>query len=120
MINEPRELVQLHEGFRFFSYLLLLASMYISCLPFFTGQGIWISQLTPLLDKISLLGFISDVYQSKAVCLVFLAITCIGTKAHKDRELTVSVIVRQVVAGIDPVLGEPLLFSIRILLPVWF
>ncbi|MGV8092068.1 MAG: YWFCY domain-containing protein [Mangrovibacterium sp.] len=100
MTNEPRELVQLHEGFRFFCYLLLIVSMYISCLPFFIRQGIWMVQFAPLLEKIRHLAFISNVYQSKTVCLVFLAVTCIGTKAHKDRELTVSMIVRQVIAGL--------------------
>ena len=111
MVNEPRELVKLHEGFRFFSYLLLIVSMYISCLPFFTRQGIRIEQLAPLLEKVSRLGFIADVYKSKAVCLVFLAVTCIGTKAHKDRELTVSVIVRQVIAGMILYWGSLLVFN---------
>lgn len=111
MVNESRELVKLHEGFRFFSYLLLIVSMYISCLPFFTRHGIRMVQLAPLLEKISRLGFISDVYKSKAVCLVFLAITCIGTKAHKDRELTVSVIVRQVIAGMILYWGSLLVFN---------
>lgn len=111
MINEPRELVKLHEGFRFFSYLLLIVSMYISCLPFFTKYGIWMAELAPLLGKVRGLGFISDVYKSKAVCLVFLAITCIGTKAHKDRELTVSVIVRQIVAGMVLYWGSLVVFE---------
>ncbi|WP_159517950.1 type IV secretory system conjugative DNA transfer family protein [Sunxiuqinia indica] len=111
MVNEPRELVKLHEGFRFFSYLLLIVSMYISCLPFFTYYGIWMAELAPLLGKIKGLWFISDVYKSKAVCLVFLAITCIGTKAHKDRELTVSVIIRQVVAGLVLYWGSLVVFE---------
>lgn len=111
MINEPRELVKLHEGFRFFSYLLLIVSMYISCLPFFTRNGIWMAELAPLLEKVKVLGFISEVYKSKAVCLVFLAITCIGTKAHKDRDLTVSVIVRQVVTGMVLYWGSLVVFE---------
>lgn len=111
MINEPRELVRLHEGFRFFSYLLLIVSLYISCLPFFTRHGIWMVQLVPLLEKISMLPFVSDVYKSKTVCLVFLAITCIGTKAYKDRELTVSVIVRQIAAGLILYWGSLVFFE---------
>ncbi|WP_235933985.1 type IV secretory system conjugative DNA transfer family protein [Sunxiuqinia indica] len=100
MNNEPRELTRLHEGFRFFSYLLLIVSLFMSCLPFFTRHNIWMEQLTPLLEKINGLIFISDVYISKLVCLVFLAITCVGTKAHKDRDLAVAVIVRQVLVGL--------------------
>jgi len=99
MIDEPRELIRLHEGFRFFSYLLLLLSMYISCFSFFAAHGICIPQFAPLLEKISQLAFLSGVYRSKAVCLIFLAVTCVGTKACKDRELTAPVIVRQVMAG---------------------
>ena len=85
--------------------------MYISCLPFFIRHGVWMVQFAPLLEKVSRLGFISNVYNSKAVCLVFLAITCIGTKAHKDRELSVSVIVRQVVAGMILYWGSLVFFK---------
>jgi len=100
MVNEPHELVKLYEGFRFFSYLLLLLSLYISCLGYFTARGICIPEFAPLLEKMGRLVFLSNIYKSKVVCLVFLAITCIGTKAHKDRELTVSVVVRQVATGL--------------------
>ena len=99
MINEPRELVQLHESFRFFSYLLLLISMYLSQIGFFVGRGIFIPELGLVLDKLYQLNFLSDIYLSKLVCLVFLMITSMGTKAHKDRNLTVSGIVVQVLVG---------------------
>ena len=111
MVNEPQELVKLHEGFRFFCYLLLLVSMYISCQPFFIRHGVQIEQLTPMLEKMQRLAFLSDVYKSKAVCLVFLAITCIGTKAHKDRELTILAIVRQVLAGMILYWGSLVVFN---------
>ena len=112
MVNEPHELVKLHEGFRFFSYLLLLLSLYISCLGYFTARGICIPEFDPLLEKIERLAFLSDVYKSKVVCLLFLAITCIGTKAHKDRELAVSVIVRQVATGLMLYWGSLFLFKL--------
>jgi len=111
MINESNELVKLHEGFRFFSYLLLLLSMYLSCLCFFKSNGIFIPALAPLLEKLEKLDFLSNVYKSKAVCLVFLVITCVGTKAHKDRELTVSSIVWQVLSGMILYWGSLIFFG---------
>ncbi|MBK5245631.1 MAG: type IV secretory system conjugative DNA transfer family protein, partial [Eubacteriaceae bacterium] len=99
-MTEDRELEKLHEGFRFFSYLLLFLSMYLNQLDYFTTHGIHIPAFYPLVQKMLQLEFLSNVYQSKAVCLVFLVITCIGTKAHKDRELMISTIVFQVIAGL--------------------
>ncbi|WP_299578025.1 YWFCY domain-containing protein [uncultured Sunxiuqinia sp.] len=100
MNHEPHDLVKLHEGFRFFSYLLLILSLYVGSIGYFTRQGLVIPEFSPLLEKLQGLQFLSDVQLSKLVCLVFLAITCIGTKAHKDRELVVPVVVRQVVFGL--------------------
>ena len=53
----------------------------------------------PVLNKLLQLKFLGHVVISKAVCLVFLAVTCIGTKSKKDRDLEVSTIVIQVIAG---------------------
>jgi hypothetical protein len=109
MVNEPRELVQLHEGFRFFSYLLLFLSMYLSRIGWFVEQGIFVPELAPVLTKLYRLNFLTDIYLSKLVCMAFLVVTCIGTKAHKDRELKVSNIVVQVVAGMSLYWGSLLL-----------
>jgi len=43
--------------------------------------------------------------------LVFLVITCVGTKAHKDRELTVSSIVWQVLSGMILYWGSLIFFG---------
>ena len=99
MNHEPHELIKLHEGFRFFSYLLLIMSLYLSRFGFFAGHGIVIPEFMPVFLKLGQLRFLSDTYLSKLTCMVFLMITCVGTKAHKDRELTVSSIVVQVVLG---------------------
>jgi len=100
MNHEPHELVKLHEGFRFFCYLLLILSLYMGSIGYFTKQGLVIPEFGPLVEKLQRMQFLSDRYQSKIVCLVFLSITCMGTRAHKDRELAVAVIVRQVLAGL--------------------
>lgn len=100
MNHEPHELVKLHEGFRFISYLLLLTSMYLSCYGFFARYGLIIPEFSPVFLKLGKLRFLSDIYLSKLTCMVFLMITCVGTRAHKDRELTVSNIVVQVIVGL--------------------
>ena len=110
-MTEGRELEKLHEGFRFFSYLLLFLSMYLNQLGYFTAHGVSIPAFYPLVAKMQNLTFLSNVYKSKTVCLVFLAITCVGTKAHKDRELTVSTIVGQVIAGLILYWGSLILFK---------
>jgi YWFCY protein/Type IV secretory system Conjugative DNA transfer len=110
-MTEDRDLEKLHEGFRFFSYLLLFLSMYLNQLDYFTENGIQIPVFHQLVLKLQNLGFLANVYQSKTVCMVFLAITCIGTKAHKDRELTVSSIVWQVLAGMILYWGSLILFK---------
>ena len=110
-MTEGRELEKLHEGFRFFSYLLLFLSMYLNQLGYFLAHGINIPAFHPLVAKLQSLTFLANVYQSKTVCLVFLAITCVGTKAHKDRELTVSSIVGQVVTGLILYWGSLILFN---------
>jgi hypothetical protein len=110
-MTEGRELEKLHEGFRFFSYLLLFLSMYLNQLGYFTAHGIHIPAFNPLVAKMQNLTFLVNVYKSKTVCLVFLAITCVGTKAHKDRELTVSSIVGHVIAGLILYWGSLVLFK---------
>ena len=74
--------------------------MYLNQLGYFTVHGLHIPAFSPLVPKLQNLTFLANVYKSKTVCLVFLAITCVGTKAHKDRELVVSTIVGQVIAGL--------------------
>ena len=111
MEHESHELVKLHEGFRFFSYLLLFMSMYLNQLGYFTAHGIDIPVFHPLVAKMQNLTFLTSVYKSKTVCLVFLAITCVGTKAHKDRELTVSSIIGQVISGLILYWGSLILFK---------
>jgi hypothetical protein len=110
-MTEDRDLEKLHEGFRFFSYLLLFLSMYLNQLGYFTANGIYIPAFHQLVMKLQNLGFLANVYQSKTVCVIFLAITCVGTKAHKDRELTVSSIIFQVLAGLILYWGSLILFK---------
>ncbi len=110
-MTEDKDLEKLHEGFRFFSYLLLFMSMYLNQLGYFTANGIYIPAFHSLVIKLQNLTFLANVYKSKTVCLVFLAITCVGTKAHKDRELTVSSIVGQLVAGLILYWGSLILFK---------
>ena len=57
------------------------------------------------------MDFLAKTVLSKTVCLVFLVITCIGTKAKKDRDLKVSTIVVQVVSGLILYWGSLLLFE---------
>ena len=110
-MTEGREMEKLHEGFRFFSYLLLFLSMYLNQLGYFTAHGLHIPAFHPLVAKLQNLAFLANVYKSKTVCMVFLAITCVGTKAHKDRELTVSAIVGQVIAGLILYWGSLILYK---------
>ena len=110
-MTEDRDLEKLHEGFRFFSYLLLFMSMYLNQLDYFIAHGIHIPAFSSLVAKLQNLGFLANVYKSKTVCLVFLAVTCVGTKAHKDRELTVASIVGHVIAGLILYWGSLILFK---------
>ena len=100
MVNEPNELRRLHEGFRFFSYLLLFLTLYIQQVAFFQKLGWYIPEFASLWDKLLRIGFLTNVWQAKAVCLIFLAITCIGTKAKKDRDLKAATIVTQILTGL--------------------
>jgi len=111
MDHESHELAKLHEGFRFFSYLLLFASLYLTQLNYFVLKGIQIPAFHPIIEKMQHLKFLASLYPSKVVCLVFLAITCIGTKAHKDRELLVSTIVGQTIAGMILYWGSLVVFK---------
>ncbi len=67
-----------------------------------------------VLNNLLQLKFLGHVVISKAVCMVFLAITCIGTKAKKDRDLEVSTIVIQVVAGSIVYWGSILLLPLSV------
>jgi len=111
MSNESRELERLHEGFRFFSYLLLFLSLYITQIHFFKAKGFYIPEFEAIIEKIIRMDFLAKTTLSKTVCLVFLVITCIGTKSKKDRDLKVSTIVLQVVSGLILYWGSLLLFE---------
>jgi len=116
-VTEDKDLIRLHEGFRFFSYLLLILSLYLNQRSYLEGNGILIPEFTPLVDKLLQMRFLSGIYPSKTVCLFFLMVTCIGTKAAKERELKVSTIVAQVLAGLILYWGS-LLFSVWS--PFWY
>ncbi len=111
MISESRELTRLHEGFRFFSYLLLFLTLYINQIHFFKEKGFYIPEFAEVTEKLMGMEFLAKVHLSKTVCLVFLAITCVGTKATKDRDLKVSSIVVQVVFGLILYWGSLLIFD---------
>ncbi|PXY01848.1 conjugal transfer protein TraG [Marinifilum breve] len=100
MTGESRELVRLHEGFRFFCYLLLLVSLYLIQINFFRSQGLYIPELDGVIAKSQNLQLLVHPVYSKAVCMGFLMITCIGTKAKKDRDLKVSGLLYQLAFGI--------------------
>jgi hypothetical protein len=111
MSNESRELERLHEGFRFFSYLLLFVSLYLTQIHFFKAKGFYIPEFAAIIEKLTRMDFLAKTTLSKTVCLVFLAITCIGTKAKKDRDLKVTTIVVQVVSGLILYWGSLLVFE---------
>ncbi len=100
MSDESRELIRLHEGFRFFSYFYLILSLYLNQISFFRSLGIYQIELEVLFAKLTKLDFLSDPLYSKLLSLSFLIITCIGTKAKKDRELKVSTLIFQVLIGL--------------------
>lgn len=110
-MNESRELERLHEGFRFFSYLLLFLSLYLTQIHFFKAKGLYIPEFAAIIEKIMRMDFLAKTTLSKTVCLIFLTITCIGTKAKKDRDLKVSTIVVQVVSGLIFYWGSLLVFD---------
>jgi hypothetical protein len=111
MSNESRELERLHEGFRFFSYLLLVLSLYLTQIHFFKAKGFYIPEFAAVIEKLTRMDFLAKTVLAKTVCLVFLAITCIGTKAKKDRDLKVSTIVVQVVSGLILYWGSLIVFE---------
>lgn len=104
----------MHEGFRFFSYLLLLLTLYISQIRFFTGKGFYIQEFTAITEKLRGIRFLGDTVLSKTVCLGFLAITCIGTIAKKDRDLKVSGIIARIIIGSLFYWGSLLVFKTAI------
>jgi len=109
MTGESRELVRLHEGFRFFSYLLLLVSLYLIQLSFFRSNGFYIPELDGAITKLQKLEILVHPIYSKAVCMGFLMITCIGTKAKKDRDLKVSRLLYQLAFGLSLYWGSLIL-----------
>lgn len=111
MLNESRELKRLHEGFRFFSYLLLFLALYIQNLPYFREIGLYIPEFAALMEKLMRIDFLTKIIWSKVICLSFLAITCIGTTAKKDRELKVPTIVAQGIVGLLLYWGSLLVIS---------
>lgn len=111
MSNESRELEKLHEGFRFFSYLLLFLTLYITQIRYFKATGFYHPEFAAVYEKIMRMDFLSNVTLSKTVCLVFLAITCVGTRAKKDRGLEVSAIVIQIVSGLIIYWGSLFVFD---------
>ncbi|WP_303919416.1 type IV secretory system conjugative DNA transfer family protein [Draconibacterium sediminis] len=115
MLNESRELQRLHEGFRFFSYLLLFVALYISQLPFFIEKGLYIPEFSVVTEKLLRIRFLGNTVLAKTVCLVFLVTTCIGTKAKKDRDLKVSNIVIQVLIGLVMYWGSLLVLKTPLL-----
>ena len=115
--TEDKELIRMHEGFRFFSYLLLMISLYLNQRSYLEGKGVLIPEFSPLMDKLLQMRFLSGIYPSKTVCLFFLMVTCIGTKAAKERELKVSKIVVQVLAGLIFYWGSLLLSEWS---PLWY
>lgn len=100
MNGESRELLRLHEGFRFFSYLLLLVSLYLIQVEFFKSYNLYIPELGGLIMKLQKLSLLVHPIYSKALCMGFLMITCIGTKAKKDRKLKVSRLLIQLSLGL--------------------
>ena len=114
MLNESRELQRLHEGFRFFSYLLLFMVLYISQLHYFMEKGLYIPEFSAVTDKLISMPYLKNSTLAKLICLGFLIVTCIGTKAKKDRDLKVSNIVIQVLIGLAMYWGSLLLFEISL------
>nr|WP_320154049.1 type IV secretory system conjugative DNA transfer family protein [uncultured Draconibacterium sp.] len=114
MLNESRELQRLHEGFRFFSYLLLFVVLYISQLHYFMEKGLYIPEFSAVTDKLISMPYLKNSTLAKIICLGFLIVTCIGTKAKKDRDLKVSNIVIQVLIGLAMYWGSLLLFEISL------
>lgn len=111
MLNESRELQRLHEGFRFFSYLLLFLALYISQLSFFIEKGLYIPEFSAVTDKLISIPYLKNTALAKTICLGFLVVTCIGTKAKKDRDLKVANIVIQVLIGLIMYWGSLLVFT---------
>lgn len=109
MTGESRELVKLHEGFRFFSYFLLILSMYLNQIHFFKNMGIYIPEFDKVIEKLISLDFLASPVCSKTVCMGFLIVTSIGTKAKKDRDLKVSNLLYQLLFGLSLYWGSLLI-----------
>ncbi|WP_430815914.1 type IV secretory system conjugative DNA transfer family protein [Carboxylicivirga sp. RSCT41] len=98
--SEGTQLIRLHEAFRFISYLLLLLSFYLTCMDFFIAHNLYLEELGFVVEKLLRLHFLSELVPSKLLTLVVLLITCLGTKAQKQPELTVTLIVLQILSGL--------------------
>ncbi len=79
------------------------------------GKGFYIPEFAAVTEKIMRIRFIGDTVLAKTVSLVFLAVTCIGTKAKKDRDLKVSNIVVQIIIGTVLYWGSLLVFNTAII-----
>ncbi|WP_439185425.1 type IV secretory system conjugative DNA transfer family protein [Carboxylicivirga taeanensis] len=98
--SEGIQLIRLHEAFRFISYLLLLLSFYLTCLDYFVAQDFYLKGLGFVFEKLQQLSFLSQLIPSKLLTLGVLLITCMGTKAQKQPDLKVAVIVLQILWGL--------------------
>lgn len=99
MSEESQELKRLHESFRFMAWLLFFTGLYLSQLGFFAKSGLFLPELAVFTDKLLKIRFLGEIVPCRTVCLVFLVVTCIGTKAKKNKELKVSAIVVQILLG---------------------
>ena len=98
--QEGTQLIRLHEAFRFISYLLLFLSLYLTCMNYFVERDFYLKGLEFMFERLYQLTFLSDIVLSKIVTLTVLLITCMGTKAQKRPQLSVSVVVAQIILGI--------------------
>ncbi|MBK3518264.1 type IV secretory system conjugative DNA transfer family protein [Carboxylicivirga marina] len=98
--SEGTQLIRLHEAFRFISYLLLFASLYLTCLHFFKTQGIYQNEFAVVIERLYRLPFLSDIIYSKLCTSLVLLITCLGTKARKEPDLSIAKIVLQILSGL--------------------
>jgi len=100
MSGESRELARLHEAFRFMSYVVLLLSLYLGQLGYFKSMGIHKSLLNTLYYKLMQVELLATPVASKGFCMGLLMVTCIGTKAKKDRDLKIGNILIQLGVGL--------------------
>ncbi|MCU4176967.1 type IV secretory system conjugative DNA transfer family protein [Carboxylicivirga sp. N1Y90] len=98
--TEGTQLIRLHEAFRFMSYMLLFLSIYLTCLDYFVAHKFYLKGLDVVFERLLKLRFLSDITLSKLVCSLILLVTCMGTKAQKKPDLSVTTIVLQILTGL--------------------